>query len=248
VRPAILFRLSSSLSPLVVERSDSGMLKFLQTWQAWLLESFSGRAGVEAVKLAIHRLLTLVQLLDDNSSILTTHSTLSAEAGVLVANHDHIRRLTELIQKLGIFNLVEDILVSSDRTSVVKFGTPSSSPMLGNENSVSCEAAVNKVQSLSSACDAVQLASDNSGVSTEHEHIQLQSSHFLVVLLLSWPYHRCNGDTYGLTLQQYMTSQLSAVKRHEDFELLQNEIARLRQHLSNIINYTCRLNHCCHSA
>ena len=164
--------------------------------------------------LAVRQLIDLFDILDDDEYLLTTHigghSSEPDEASSSLHDLNAAIGLLRLIEALPLYRLVERAVVSSQPSSVRKAGvagqTSPSSPTEG-------------------CCDLPQ--------STEVLNAMMTSSHFLTMLLLSWPYHRCSSQTHGLILQKYVAEILALFGR----EPVDNESARLRQQLALILGY-----------
>lgn len=149
-----------------------------------------------------------------------------------------ILRLVDLIESLDVFQMADLILGASPQTSTEKFGS-AIVPFVPDDNLMPHRTADVRPDSPHKR-EFVQ----NVGAFPTSNPVTVSPAHFVAMLLLSWPYHQCSRNTYGMALRGRMLGMLDSVREEDGYEVLANETARLRQHLSLILNYTGQFRHC----
>nr|AHC94359.1 phytochelatin synthase 1a [Lumbricus rubellus] len=234
IRPGLIFRLSHHLSPMYLQNNSSQISTFVQSWERQIMTrvdvdcSTSDRSGV-VVRLAVSRLLSLLNELDSSTFLLTAQAdpTFSSEHSPLYGRD--VRKMLSSMESLPIFHAIQEGVLSGKfpQASLEKAGVPgqSSSSLAGFEHTD----VAYSVSSANLPCLRI-----NANVVES-----VTAVHFLTMLILAWPYHHCGGERLCTELHRYTSVLLS----RPDLELLKNEVARLRQQLTSILSY-CKS--CCH--
>lgn len=232
--PGLIFRLSLNLSPMYLQNNSSTIGTFMQSWERQLMTrvevdcSTSDRSGV-IVRLALSHLLLLLNELDSNMFLLTAQAdpTLANEHSPLFG-HD-VRKMLSSMENLPIFHTIQEGVLSGkfSQASLEKAGVPgqSSSSLAGFEHTdISYSVSSIKLPCLRLSANVAE---------------SVTAVHFLTMLILAWPYHYCGGERLCTELHRYTSMLLS----RPGLELLQNEVAGLRQQLTSILSY---YKSCCH--
>lgn len=214
----LLFRLSSNLGPMNLANK---MRDFIRDWEELLKTKHDDISNDDSriVESTVARLLTLFDRLDDDTFLLTAQvdPTFSGDG------HD-IRLLLSSLENLPIFHDIRQGLSSGkfDGRSLVKAGIAGRS----SSSVVTSHEQTTDVDTTSSSFPCHRL---NRNVAEA-----VTCTHFLAMLIVSWPYHCCTYHTFGMELHAYTLRLLS----NAGCDLLRNESARIRQQITSILQYS----------
>ncbi|ESO10000.1 hypothetical protein HELRODRAFT_167837 [Helobdella robusta] len=218
--PALLFHPSSHFSPLGM---DDTLTNFFKLWENLLcteLTSSDPNRQLDVADWIVDEVVRLLAEVQGHVHLLTAYLDPKLSEDRHLAYPSKVSSMINTLESLPLFSCIKSRSPPLNFDSICHAGSSSNFTNTANDSTTPDDA-----------------------ISIELRDVlhSLTPDHFLVMFLLSWPYHRCKRQTVGSSLHLYITTQLSRVQS----KLLQNECSRLRQQLASIINFTKNSFHSC---
>jgi len=220
---ALLFHLSPNIGPMKSDKAST-FSTFVDAWELWLHEVVKSNAEHVADE-AIEELIRLLGTNDDFPLIATRKGATEEELVEERIEKEYREDTNELLQSLQGLSLYQNAC------HIYKQKFPGSSIKVIHADDMQSS----HIPSLSSRSPELSGNSSykESTLNRDNKH-QVSLAHFVTILALSWPYHRCNGGNRAVAMRMHVETTLS----QRSAKLLEMEARRLRQQLTSILNYT----------
>ena len=193
------------------------MTAFLDQWKTWFQSTMP--TELDDTTILQHALGQFLESLghlvdtDHQDYLLTTQVDITCPEKLSTEHNCVVHEVIKDLENLSLFGVIRDTVSNIDATVLKSAGLAES-----------------KVRGCSRLGVKFQCSMD----------IEVKPEHFLTMLLLSWPYVKCERQSvYGHRVLRAVTSQVV-----NSSPVLQNEVAQLRQQLQLVLDYSSSCTHC----
>lgn len=207
--PLLVFRVSSALAVTKEEQISKEVRSCIKKWNTWLSENkiVNGKdKELHYIVESIKEIIEMLSILPDECNFLTTQVDITCDG----VSCEHI---------CAVCHLLKDI----ECTELYKIAKNNMTKEIFNQKVTKIGAMALLPENVCSKMDSCMQLSD------------INPSHFLTMLLLSWPYDK-EHETYANALRHYTNNIID-----NSTSLVKNEILNLRKQLATVFS----LNSCC---